>query len=75
MPPDPVTLRKIARATGGEAFTTQSDTRVKAVYEQLASRLGRRTAFREIGNILLGVAALLALAAGALSVAWVHRLP
>jgi Ca-activated chloride channel family protein len=75
VPPDPVTLRQIARATGGEFFATQSETRLNAVYEDLASRLGRKNQWRELSFALVGVAALFALAAGALSLVWNQRLP
>ena len=75
MPPDPVTLRQIAQATGGEFFATQDEARLNAVYEDLASRLGKKQEWRELSFALLGVAALFALAAGALSLLWVQRLP
>jgi Ca-activated chloride channel family protein len=66
VPPDPVTLRQIARATGGEFFATQSEARLNAVYEDLASRLGHKNQWRELS---------FALAAGALSLVWNQRLP
>ena len=75
VPPDPVTLRQIARVTGGEFFATQSEARLNAVYEDLASRLGHKNAWRELSFALVGVAALFALAAGALSLVWNQRLP
>jgi Ca-activated chloride channel family protein len=75
VPPDPATLRQIAQATGGEFFATQSEARLNAVYEDLASRLGKQRAWRELSFALLGVAAVLALAAGGLSLLWVQRLP
>ena len=75
MPPDPVTLRQIAEATGGEFFETRDEARLNAVYEDLASRLGQKREWRELSFALLGLAALLALAAGALSLLWVQRLP
>ena len=75
MPPDPVTLRQIAQRTGGEFFATQNEARLNAVYEDLASRLGQKKEWRELSFALLGVAALLALVAGALSLLWVQRLP
>lgn len=75
VPPDPVTLRRISRATGGESFAIANAERLTAVYEELASRLGRRTAWREAGDLLLLIAALSVLAAVATSMRWVHRLP
>ena len=75
VPPDPVTLRQIARATGGEFFATQSEARLNAVYEDLASRLGHKNGWRELSFALVGVAALFALASGALSLVWNQRLP
>jgi Ca-activated chloride channel family protein len=75
VPPDPVTLRQIAEATGGEFFETQDEVRLNAVYEDLASRLGQKQEWREVSFALLGLAALLALAGGALSLLWTQRLP
>jgi Ca-activated chloride channel family protein len=75
VPPDPVTLRQIANATGGEFFATQNVARLNAVYEDLASRLGKKDEWRELSFALVGLAAVFALAAGALSLLWVQRLP
>lgn len=75
VPPDPATLRQIAQATGGEFFATQNETRLNAVYEDLASRLGHKDEWRELSFALVGLAALLALVAGALSLIWNQRLP
>jgi Ca-activated chloride channel homolog len=75
VPPDPVTLRQIAKATGGEFYATRSEARLNAVYEDLASRLGRKREWRELSYALVGLAALFALAAGGLSLVWNQRLP
>jgi Ca-activated chloride channel family protein len=75
VPPDPVTLAQVAEATGGQAFTTETEDRLNEVYEQLASSIGRRSVWREATSFLLGGAALLALACGALAVLWAQRLP
>jgi Ca-activated chloride channel family protein len=75
VPPDPVTLRQIAQATGGEFFATRSEASLNAVYEHLASRVGRTRTWREVSFALAGAAALLALAASGLSLFWVQRLP
>jgi Ca-activated chloride channel family protein len=75
VPPDPETLAAIAETTGGEAFTTQTEDHLNQVYEQLASRVGHRTEWREATSLLLGAAALIALACGGVSVLWSQRLP
>ena len=76
MPPDPGDARGRSReATGGEFFATQSEARLNAVYEDLASRLGQDERVARAELRALGVAALFALAAGALSLLWVQRLP
>jgi Ca-activated chloride channel family protein len=75
VPPDPVTLKQIARRTGGEFFETQDQSHLNAVYEDLASRLGQKKEWRELSFALLGAAALLTLGAGVLSLLWVQRLP
>jgi Ca-activated chloride channel family protein len=75
VPPDPATLRQIAETTGGEFFATRSEARLNAVYEDLASRLGEQKEWRELSFALVGLAGLLALAAGALSLLWIQRLP
>jgi Ca-activated chloride channel family protein len=73
--PDPATLRQIARVTGGEFFLARSAGSVKAAYEKLGSRLGRRTGRNEVTYaFLLGAAALL-VGAGVASAAWSPRLP
>jgi Ca-activated chloride channel family protein len=75
VPPDPETLAQIAKITGGEAFNTTNEQRLNAVYEDIASRLGHTTEWREATSLLLGGAALLALAGGLLSLFWGQRLP
>ena len=52
--PIPATLRQIAQATGGEFFATQNEARLNAVYEDLASRLGRKNEWRELSFVLVG---------------------
>ena len=75
VPPDPVTLRQIAETTGGEFYEIRDEARLNEVYEDLASRLGRTREWRELSFALLGLAALLALGAGALALVWNQRLP
>jgi Ca-activated chloride channel homolog len=75
VPPDPTTLRAIAQATGGEFFATQDQAHLNAVYEDLASRLGKTKEWHEVSFLLVGLAALFALGAGGLSLLWNQRLP
>lgn len=75
VPPDPVTMRAIARITGGQFFEAKDRARVNTIYEQLGSRLGRTSAKREATYAFLGGSALLLLGAGLLSVRWLQRLP
>jgi Ca-activated chloride channel homolog len=75
VPPDPTTLRQIAQTTGGEFFEIHDQKRLNAVYEDLATRFGHKKEWRELSFILVGLAALFALAAGAASLVWGQRLP
>ena len=75
VPPDPDTLRAIARRTGGQFFEAKSQGRLNAVYDRLGSRLGRTPGKREATYAFVGGAALLLVAASLLSVRWLQRLP
>jgi Ca-activated chloride channel family protein len=73
--PDPATLRAIAKATGGEAFTAKTASRVVQIYRSLGSRLVRRHSTREISSWFAGGAALLLLASLGAARASAERLP
>jgi Ca-activated chloride channel family protein len=75
VPPSPNTLRQIARTTGGEFFTATDDRRLRRVYEQLGSRLGRKKESREVTDLFAGGSGLLVLAGAALSALWFRRVP
>jgi Ca-activated chloride channel family protein len=75
VPPDPVTLRQIARVTGGEFFEAKTAPKLTEVYESLGSKLGRVRRPREATYLFLGGAAALLLCAGAFSVRWAQHLP
>jgi Ca-activated chloride channel family protein len=75
VPPDPAILRQIALATGGQFYASQTQSRLNAVYENLASRLGKTTHWRELTYVLVALAAIFSLAAAALSLRWSERLP
>jgi Ca-activated chloride channel family protein len=73
--PDPATLRQIARITGGEFYLARSAGSVKAAYEKLGSKLGRKPGKTEVTSIFLLGAAVLLVGAGVASAAWSPRLP
>ena len=75
VPPSPDTLRQLAETSGGEFFTAVDDTRLKKVYEDLGSRLGKKTERREITDYFAGGAAALLFAGGALSALLFRRVP
>jgi Ca-activated chloride channel family protein len=75
VPPDPVTLRRIARSTGGTFAAPEDAMRLDDAYARVASRLGSTREWRELTFLLVGLAALFALAGGAFSAAWQERLP
>ena len=75
VPPDPETMRRIARVSGGKAYEIDEGGSLEQVYESLGSRLGTRNEKREVSSsFALGGLLLLAGAAG-LAVRWRSRLP
>jgi Ca-activated chloride channel family protein len=75
VPPNPDTLREIARLSGGEFFTATDAEGLRRVHEDLGSRLGTRKESREVGDYFAGGAAAFLLAGGALSALWFRRVP
>jgi Ca-activated chloride channel family protein len=75
VPPSAQTLQAIAKTSGGEFFAASNDKRLSDVYDALRSRLGHKRQSREITDGFAGGAALLLLAAGALSALWFRRVP
>jgi Ca-activated chloride channel family protein len=72
---DEVTLQRIAEATDGEYFNASTAQDLQAIYENLSTHLVFRTQEQEITALGTALAALLALAAGTLSLLWFNRLP
>ena len=75
VPPDPPTMRAIARATGGKTYTAQSSSKLSSVYKKLGSSIGRRSELREITSWFVAAAALLLLASLATARFWEGRVP
>jgi Ca-activated chloride channel family protein len=75
VPPDPASLRQIARASGGEFFAVPDEEELRRVYEELGSRVGKRDKNAEITVAFAGGGMVLLLVAGALSTLLFRRLP
>jgi len=74
VPPDPETLRQIARVTGGEAFTADDGDELATVYDRLGSQITHKKEKREVGYAFVGGALVLLVAGSGLSLAWFGRL-
>ena len=75
VPPDPETLRQVARITRGQAYAIDEAGQLDDVYERLGSRLGSRKVQRQVTAGFAAGGALLLAAALALSLRWAGRLP
>lgn len=75
VPVDVPAMEKLALDTGGGAFTAESGEELDAVYDDISEQVGTTTEQREVTDVVAGVALLLALLAGAASLAWGSRLP
>jgi Ca-activated chloride channel homolog len=73
--PDPETLRRIAQASGGRAFTAEDDSQLSSIYKTLGSQLGTRKVKKQVtASFAIGGLVLL-LGAAAASMRWAGRLP
>jgi Ca-activated chloride channel family protein len=75
VPADPTTLRRLAVETGGRAFSSPRLEELEAVYDDLESRMGHETEWREVTVAFTAAGAVLLLVGGALSASWFRRLP
>jgi Ca-activated chloride channel family protein len=75
VPPDPETLRAIARETGGRFFDAPSAEALQAAYSQLGSLLSNEPGELEATFAFLAGGGVLLLASAALSALWSSRLP
>jgi Ca-activated chloride channel family protein len=75
VPPDPVTLRRIAEESRGRAYTVEDAGALNQIYQRLGSSIGTRTRDQEI-TAVFAVGGLLLLAGAALtSMRFAGRLP
>jgi Ca-activated chloride channel homolog len=70
---DTKTLQEIARITGGRYAAAPTAERLKQVYRDLGSRIGKRRQEREVTAGFAGAGVVLLLAACGLSLAWTRR--
>ncbi|SCL15383.1 Ca-activated chloride channel family protein [Micromonospora nigra] len=74
VPVDRLALADLAETTEGYFYEAASVTELKQVYQDMGSSIGFRTAPREITQWYAGLALLLALTAGGLSLLWTSRM-
>jgi Ca-activated chloride channel homolog len=75
VPPDPATLRDIARSSGGRAFTAEDQGQLSSIYKSLGSQLGTKARKQEISAAFALGGLVLLLGAAAASVRVAGRLP
>ncbi len=75
VPPDPETLRAIARTSGGRFFEAPTADDLQSIYARLGTRLAAKPEKREVTVAFAGGALVLLLLSGALSLRWFGRLP
>jgi Ca-activated chloride channel family protein len=75
VPPDPETLKQIAKLSGGRSFTSGDAGQLRSIYSSLGSRLATKHEQREITAGFAEAGLVLLLAAGLLSLPRVGRLP
>jgi Ca-activated chloride channel homolog len=75
VPPDRVTMRRIATISGARTFSADAGDELATVYESLGSQVATREEQREITAAFVGGAAAFLLVGGAMSLRWFGRLP
>lgn len=75
VPPDPATLRAIARTTGGEFSEARTSDALKRAYRNLGTRLGRERGESEITWLFVAIGGVLLLVATAVGTFVSPRLP
>lgn len=75
VPPDPETMRRIARLSGGRSFEVSDADELGSIYEQLGSRVATKDERREVTAAFAAGGIVLLLAATAFGVRATARLP
>ncbi|WP_304105925.1 VWA domain-containing protein [Mycolicibacterium bacteremicum] len=74
VPVDDATLGELSFATGGTAYEAASSDELNEVYRDISSSIGWRTEWREVTPFVAGLALLVGVLAGALSLRWFSRM-
>ena len=75
VPPDQDTLEQIAELTGGRFFEAPSASDLRAIYQDLGSRLGWDYEHQEVTAVFAGAALALLAAGSTLALHWFNRFP
>lgn len=68
-------LKQIAQTTNGDYYNATREGELEAIYEKLGTQLVLRTERTEVTAALTGLAAVLSIVGGILSLLWFNRLP
>lgn len=74
VPVDGATLAELSFATGGTAYEAASSDELNEVYRDISSSIGWRIEWREVTPFVAGLALLVGVLAGALSLRWFSRM-
>jgi Ca-activated chloride channel homolog len=75
VPPDKLTLQRIAEATGGRFFAAPSSSDLKDVYRELGSKIGFVREEQEVTVVFAATGLLFLVAGAAMSLVWFSRFP
>jgi Ca-activated chloride channel homolog len=75
VPPDELTLQRIADVTGARFFAAPSDRELKSIYRELGSKIGFVKERQEVTGLFAAAALLLMVAGMTLSLGWFSRFP
>jgi Ca-activated chloride channel homolog len=75
VPPDPVTLKRIAAESKGHAYTVEDANELQSIYQRLGSSIGTKKRQQEITAVFAIGGLLLLAGAAAASLRWSGRLP
>jgi Ca-activated chloride channel homolog len=75
VPPDKLTLQRIAEVTGARFFAAPSSRDLKGVYEELGSKIGLVKDHQEVTVVFAATGLLFLVAGAAMSLVWFSRFP